>query len=195
METDGPSLHCTEEISAYTLPMILRKATEADYAEVIDLANLAYRGREGAVPSWNVEKGIVSGQRLNESLLRDELAVKPDGALLVYRETPEGPLLGTAWLNAAADGGWHLGLLTVRPELQNQQLGRRLLAAAEEYAREHGAKRIVIGVLHVRDTLIAWYERRGYRATGESEPWPVDDPRVGTPLVEDLRFLVLEKEL
>ena len=26
-------------------------------------------------------------------------------------------------------------------------------------------------------------------------PWPVDDPRVGTPLVENLRFLELEKQL
>ena len=88
-----------------------------------------------------------------------------------------------------------MGLLTVRPELQNQQLGRKLLAAAETYASDRGAKRMRIGVLHVRDTLIAWYERRGYRKTGESEPWPSDDPRVGTPLVENLRFLMLEKEV
>ncbi len=50
--------------------MVLRKAAPADYAEIIDLANLAYRGREGAVPSWNIEKGIVGGQRLDDSLLK-----------------------------------------------------------------------------------------------------------------------------
>ena len=97
-----PSLHCTKKDaanSAYTGRMVLKKAMEADYAEVIDLANLAYRGREGAVPSWNIEKGIVGGQRLDDSLLREELAAKPDGALLVYREEAEGPLFGTAWLN------------------------------------------------------------------------------------------------
>lgn len=175
--------------------MVLRKATEADYDEIIDLANLAYRGREGATPSWNVEKGIVGGQRLNQLLLHDELAAKADGALLVYREEPHGPLLGTAWLNPEEDDVWHLGLLTVHPDLQNRQLGRRLLAAAEDYARERGAKRIVIGVLHVRHTLIAWYERRGYRKTGQSEPWPVDNPHIGRPLLEDLRFLIMEKAL
>ena len=37
--------------------MELRKAVPADYAEIIDLANLAYRGRDGAVASWNIEKG------------------------------------------------------------------------------------------------------------------------------------------
>src|ERR1700748_521403 len=103
--------------------MVLRKALPADYAEVIDLANLAYRGREGAVPSWNIEKGIVGGQRLEDSLLREELAAKPNGALLVYREDADGPLLGTAWLNPEGDEVWSMGLLTVRPELQNQQLG------------------------------------------------------------------------
>jgi ribosomal protein S18 acetylase RimI-like enzyme len=174
--------------------MILRKAAPSDYAEIIDLANLAYRGHEGAVPSWNVEKGIVDGQRLDDSLLREELAAKPDGALLVYREG-DGPLLGTAWLTPESDDVWFLGLLTVRPELQNQQLGRRLLAAAEEYASDRGAKRMRIGVLHVRDTLIAWYERRGYRATGEIEPYPYDDLRFGTPLRENLHFLIMEKAI
>jgi ribosomal protein S18 acetylase RimI-like enzyme len=173
--------------------MVLRKAVPADYAEIIDLANLAYRGREGAVPSWNIEKGIVGGQRLGDSLLRKELAAKPDGALLVYRENADGSLLGTAWLNPESDGVWSMGLLTVRPELQNQHLGRRLLTTAEEYA--HGAKRIRIGVLHVRDTLIAWYERRGYRATGETEPYPLNDSRFGTPLRENLHFLIMEKSI
>ena len=175
--------------------MVLRQATESDYAEIIDLANLAYRGREGTKPSWNVEQGIVGGQRLNDSLLREELAAKPNGALLVYRDNPQGPLLGTAWLNPEDDSAWSLGLVTIRPELQNQQLGRRLLAAVEDYARQRGAKRIVIGVLHVRDTLIAWYERRGYRRTGETEPYPTDDPRFGTPLRENLQFLIMDKQL
>jgi len=175
--------------------MVLRKAVPSDYAEVIDLANLAYRGREGAVPSWNVEKGIVGGQRLDDSVLKEELAAKPDGALLVYRDEENGPLLGTAWLNPESDSVWSMGLLTVRPELQNQQLGRRLLAAAESYASDRGAKRMRIGVLHVRDTLIAWYERRGYRATGETEPYPTDDLRFGTPLRENLHFLIMEKAI
>jgi ribosomal protein S18 acetylase RimI-like enzyme len=175
--------------------MILRKAEPADYAEVIDLANLAYRGREGAVASWNIEKGIVGGQRLDDSLLKEELAAKPAGALLVYCEEADGPLLGTAWLNPESDQIWSMGLLTVRPELQNQHLGRRLLAAAETYASDRGAKRMRIGVLHVRDTLIAWYERRGYRATGETEPYPSDDPRFGTPLRDNLHFLIMEKQI
>lgn len=174
--------------------MVLREATEADYEEIIDLANVAYRGREGTVPSWNIEKGIVGGSRMDQALLREELAAKPEGALLVFREE-EGPLRGTAWLNPEGDGVWSMGLVTIRPELQNRQLGRRLLEAAEAYARARGGTRMQIGVLHVRDTLIAWYQRRGYRATGETEPYPADDPRFGTPLQEKLHFVIMEKAI
>jgi ribosomal protein S18 acetylase RimI-like enzyme len=175
--------------------MLLREAAEADYDEIIDLANWAYRGREGAVPSWNIETGIVGGQRMDASLLREELAAKRDGALLTYRESAEGPLLGTAWLNPEQDEAWYLGLLTVRPDMQGRGLGHKFLAAAEEFAKQRGARRIRITVLHVRYALIAWYERRGYQATGETEPFPYGDPRFGRPERDDLHFLVFEKTI
>jgi hypothetical protein len=50
-------------------------------------------------------------------------------------------------------------------------------------------------VVNVRDALIAWYLRRGYRKTGETEPFPYSDDRFGAPLRDDLSFLVPEKEL
>ncbi|HEY4379460.1 MAG TPA: GNAT family N-acetyltransferase [Acidobacteriaceae bacterium] len=132
---------------------------------------------------------------MNESLLREDLADRPNGRLLTYREAGEGVLLGTAWLDPREDGVWYLGLFMVRPDQQNRQLGRRLLAAAERFAWDRGGRRIRMTVLHVRDTLIAWYERRGYRATGETEPFPYGDNRFGRPLRDDLHFRVFEKEL
>lgn len=174
--------------------MVLRPVVEADFAEVVALANLAYRGTgEGA--SWNVEEGILEGQRLNDALLREELAAKPEGSLLVWRDTEDGPLLGTAWLNPEGEGVWYLGLLTVRPDRQNRQLGRTLLKAAEDYARERGGERVRMTVLHVREGLIAWYERRGYARTGETEPFPYEDERFGKPLRDDLHFIVLERAI
>jgi len=50
-------------------------------------------------------------------------------------------------------------------------------------------------VVSVRESLIAWYLRRGYRLTGQTEPFPYDDHRFGTPLRDDLEFVVLEKDL
>jgi ribosomal protein S18 acetylase RimI-like enzyme len=174
--------------------MLLTPVTEADFPAIIDLANIAYRGT-GTTKSWNHETGILEGQRLNESLLREDLAARPNGHLLTYRDEPDGPLLGTVWLNPQDDSAWYLGLFTIRPELQNRHFGRALLAAAEEFAKQRGARRIRMTVLHVRDTLIAWYERRGYTLTGETQPFPYGDDRFGKPLRDDLHFVMLEKDI
>lgn len=174
--------------------MHLAHATEADFPAIIDLANMAYRG-SGEVKSWNHEIGILEGERLNDSLLRLELAAKPYTSLLVARDEVVGPILGTVWLEPRADAVWYLGLLTIRPDLQNRHIGRALLAASEDFVRSHGGRRIRMSVLHVRDTLIAWYERRGYAKTGEIEPFPYGDNRFGKPLRDDLHFLILAKNL
>ena len=50
-------------------------------------------------------------------------------------------------------------------------------------------------VIDVREELIAFYERRGYRRTGLTKPFPYGDARFGLPKREDLRFEVLEKSL
>jgi hypothetical protein len=50
-------------------------------------------------------------------------------------------------------------------------------------------------VIEQCDTLIAWYRRRGYELTGEIEPFPYSDQSVGTPLRDDLRFLLLNKTI
>lgn len=176
--------------------MVLSHAVETDYAEIIDLVNLAYRGT-GPSASWNIEN-FIEGQRLNESLLREELAAKPQAHLLTYKDEPDGPngpILGTVLLDPKNDGVWYLGLLTVRPDLQKRQLGRTLLTAAEVFAKQRGARRIQMTVVNVRDILIAWYERRGYTLTGEMRPFPYGDERFGRPLRDDLCFVVLEKDI
>ncbi len=172
--------------------MQLTRATEADHQEIVALANLAYRGK-GSGASWNVEDGIIEGARLTEPQLREDLAAKPDAQLLLYRDTTDGPLLGTVWLEPKEDGVWYLGLFTIHPELQNRQLGRTLLATAEDFVRERGGRVIRMTVLNVRDALIAWYERRGYEKTGETVAFPYGDDRFGRPLRDDLEFVVLEK--
>ena len=179
---------------ANNLRMDLEHATEADYPEIIKLVNAAYRGTGDAVRSWNLETGILEGTRTDDSLLREE-ASAPGAHLLVYRDPEESSILGTVLLVPAEQDSWYLGMLTVRPALQDRQLGRTLLGAAEEFAKMHGACSIRMGVLNVRDTLIAWYERRGYARTGGTEPFPYGDERFGKPLRDDLEFVILEKQL
>ena len=172
--------------------MLLKSAVETDYADVVALANLAYRGT-GDTSSWNVESGILEGDRLTEKLLREDLK-RPGVVLLVWKDEA-GVLMGTVFLQPKGQGIWYLGLLTVRPDGQNKGGGRELLAAAEEFVKAQGGTRVQMTVLHVRETLLGWYQRRGYRETGVTEAYPYGDERFGKPLMEGLYFVVLEKSL
>jgi GNAT superfamily N-acetyltransferase len=171
--------------------MELQEATKADLPEVVELINFAYRGAVG----WAVETQYIEGQRIDLGTLRDDLAANPDAMLMIWRDEQDKRLLGSVWLEPKENETWYLGLLTVRPEMQDKQLGRRLLAAAEKVAQRNGARRMRISVISVRHTLIAWYERRGYEPTGETQPFPYGEERFGRPLRDDLHFLMLEKLL
>jgi histone acetyltransferase (RNA polymerase elongator complex component) len=82
------------------------------------------------------------------------------------------------------------------PELQNAGIGRQVLAEAERIVREQfGLPLMRMTVIDLREELVAWYERRGYRRTGIKKPFPATDPRFGLPRRDDLRFEVLEKNL
>ncbi|HEX4006417.1 MAG TPA: GNAT family N-acetyltransferase [Acidobacteriaceae bacterium] len=172
------------------MTLALLPATEADLPAIVRLMNAAYRGKESE-EGWSTEGGIITGDRATVSLLQEEIA---DGAIyLLVKE--EGVLRGCVSLQAASAEKWYLGALTVSPAQQKGGFGRALLAAAEQYAAERGARTIEMTVVHLRDALIAWYERRGYRLTGETRPFPYGDPRFGTPTRDDLTFVVLEKHL
>ena len=170
----------------------LRPASEADLPEVVALTNWAYRGT-GAQQSWTVES-YLDGERTTVEALRADLTAAPEARLLIWRDGA-GELMGHVWLEPQADGVWYLGLLSVRPDRQDQKLGRSLLGAAEAFAQGQGARRVRLTVINVRDTLIAWYQRRGYALTGETRPFPYGDDRFGKPQRDDLSFVVLERGL
>ncbi|AYV46655.1 GNAT family N-acetyltransferase [Caulobacter flavus] len=174
--------------------MLFAPALPSEHDALVALVNSAYRG-QGAQAGWTTEAGYIDGQRIDLESLRADLAAAPQALILTARDDADGPILGCVWLEPAEAGAWYLGMLTIRPDLQDRQLGRTLLAAGEDHARERGAKRMRMTVVHIRDTLIAWYERRGYALTGETRPFPHGDDRFGKPLREDLAFVVMEKAL
>jgi len=172
---------------------MLEPATEADHAAVVALVNLAYRGSGGEAQSWNVETDVIEGERTTLPLLRADLAAKPHARLMLHRDTEA--LLASVWLEPLGDGGWYLGLLAIRPDLQARGLGRSMLDACEAYVAASGGARVIMSVLNVREALIGWYERRGYVRTGEIESYPYGDERFGRPLRDDLAFVMLAKDL
>ena len=169
-------------------------ATDAELDAVAALVNSGYRG-EASRAGWTTEADFLGGQRTDADALRSELAARPGAVLLTLRDGPRGELAGSVWLEPRGPDVWYLGMLTVRPDLQGHQLGRTLLAESERYAASRGARRMRMSVITLRDTLLAWYERRGYVRTGETLPFPYGNERFGIPLRDDLRFEVLEKAL
>lgn len=171
------------------MPIRLRHATAPDFPAIVTLMNTAFRGAEG----WSIEGEYITGERTNISLLTEEIS---KGTLyLLADDSANSTLQGCVSLQAASPEKWYLGSLTVRPDIQKSGFGRELLAAAEQYAAANGARTIEMTVVQVREALIAWYERRGYRRTPETRPFPYTDTRYGTPTRPDLFFVVLEKHL
>jgi GNAT superfamily N-acetyltransferase len=168
---------------------MLALADVSDLPAAVALINGSYRG-DAARQGWTHEADYIGGERISLELLQADLAANPQARLYLLRDEPGGPLLGCVWLEPHESEVWYLGLLTVRPDLQARQLGRQVLAEAEALARAGGATVMRMTVVHLRDTLIAWYERRGYALTGETLPFPYGDPPR-----DELYFVVLEKRL
>lgn len=176
----------------------ITSATTADLPEIARLVNSAYRG-DAARQGWTSESDLLDGQRTDPVSLAAELAGPNSSTILCLRDAAAGPILACVFLEKVQVGDTavrcYLGMLTVSPGLQDRGLGRILLDRAEDHAREWGADAVVMTVISIRDTLIAWYERRGYRRTGETKPFPHGDERFGVPRTSDLYFVVLEKIL
>jgi len=168
-------------------------ATDTDLDEIAALVNSAYRG-DSSRAGWTTEADYLEGQRTDAERLREQLAATPDAVMLALRDD-DGTLLGSVWLEPRGTEVWYLGMFTIRPDLQARGLGRSLLDESERFARARGARTMRISVIQLREPLIAWYERRGFRATGESVPFPYGDERNGIPLRNDLQLLVFEKPL
>lgn len=177
------------------MPLHLRPALAEDLPRIATLMNRAFRGG-GENAGWSTEVALIDGDRTSAALLAAEIAAKPHGHLLVA-ELPSSPASTTpqacVWLEPVSAATWYLGSLTIDPTLQNAGIGRALLDLAEQFAIARGARTIRMTVVNQRDTLIAWYQRRGYQPTGELQPFPYTDTRFGTPRRPDLAFVVLEK--
>jgi ribosomal protein S18 acetylase RimI-like enzyme len=168
-------------------------ATLADAEAVADVVNAAYRGA-GGQHGWTHEAELISGARAKAS---DIATMIGDGAttVLIRRRSESLVLVGCVAVEMDSDNRGAISMLAVSPGLQRIAMGRSLLEDAERFAAEKGATSAKITVVRQRDALIAWYERRGYRRTGKHEAFPYGDDRVGTPLRDDLQFVVLEKAL
>lgn len=168
-----------------------RLATAADANALVGLINSAYRG-ESSKAGWTTEADMLGGQRIDVEGLLEKVGTP--GSVILVHERGETPI---ACVHLQREGeACYLGLLSIQPTAQGGGLGTHLLQAAERWAgSEWGSRTMRMHVIAQRPELIAWYERRGYRRTGEQKPFPYGDARFGLPRRPDLVFEVLSKTL
>jgi GNAT superfamily N-acetyltransferase len=169
-----------------------QRAVPGETEVISALVNSAYRG-DTSRAGWTTEADLLGGQRTDAEEIARLIAKEDSVILLCLRD---GELVGSVHLEREDEATAYMGMLVIRPGLQGQGLGRRFMEEAERFVREEwGASQIQIQVISLRRELIAYYERRGYRRTGETRPFPASDPKFGLPKVEGLVFEILEKPL
>ena len=160
-----------------------------------DLIRSAYRGQDSRA-GWTSEADLVEGERIS----RDQVLamISAGGSLLLVGllvGEGAGQLVACCQLRNEGAGLAYFGTFAVAPQAQGAGLGRQLMAEAERQAvAAFAATHLEMTVLAQQDKLIAYYERRGFRRTGATRPFPAD-PRYARPLRDDLYFVVLEKPL
>ena len=171
--------------------LTFRPATHADIPLLVELVTSAYRG-DASRAGWTTEADLLDGLRTDADRIAADIE-RPQSVILLGEA--DGDVVACAHV-AVEDGAGYFGMFSVRPTLQGHGIGKQMLAEAERIAREdllQGAMRMT--VIDVRDELIDYYARRGYRRTGIHKAFPYGDERFGIPKRPDLRFEVLEKPL
>ncbi|WP_433925569.1 GNAT family N-acetyltransferase [Stenotrophomonas nematodicola] len=171
--------------------LTFRAATLADIPALVALVTAAYRG-DASRAGWTTEADMLDGARIDPQGLQADIERPRSTILLAERE---GRLLACAHV-ADDHGKGYFGMFAVEPTLQGGGVGKQVMDAAEAHAAAAWQLEVMqMTVIDIRDELIAFYERRGYRRTGIKKPFPYGDERFGIPKRDDLQFEILEKPL
>jgi GNAT superfamily N-acetyltransferase len=147
-----------------------------DVAEITALLHAAYGGY--AARGFRYTAATQDDARTLERLTSGValLARGDDGALLgtvTYYPVPSPrDAECIAWYRRADVGSF--GQFAVVPGSQRAGVGIALLAAIEQRARAEGKTELACETNAANEPLVAYYERRGFRAVG-SFSWPDDD--------------------
>ncbi|MFZ0662001.1 MAG: GNAT family N-acetyltransferase [Acidobacteriaceae bacterium] len=155
--------------------MNVRTATEADFNLILNLVNSAFQ----------VERFFKNQDRLDPGDLARQFK---EGTFLLTED--KGTLTGCINVKYQGDRGY-FGLLSVDPAHQKSGVGRRLVAAAENLARETGAHVMDLKFIHLRAELLGIYRKMGYETTG-TEQYPSERTHM---LTQPVHFICMSKDL
>ncbi len=106
-------------------------------------------------------------------------------------EEKEEKVVGCVAVKPFAEGELEVGMLSVQPNMQSSGIGSKLMnAAIELMKKEFNAKRAVVLTISVREDVLGWYKRLGFKETGEYKPlYPHMRPTV------DCHFVISKKDI
>lgn len=179
--------------------LTIRRATPKDALDIANLINTAFRNDDTTDVYLSTEHDgidLVSEQSVLKSLETDNLVVfvgvvpssdEIVGHFSLRRKIAPSTSTTTAWL----------ALFAVLPTTQKRGWGSQLVSHAERFAREEwNAARMEFDVVNTRSQLRAWYEKKGYRPTGNAKPFAYElHPGWQGVLRDDLEFLDYGKSL
>ena len=176
-------------LSLYFHPMPISIVAIQDIPALVQLLNNAYRGEESK-KGWTSEADMVGGDIRTDETNMKEL-MRQRGAVFLKYTNEEHEIRGCVFLHER-ESKLYLGMLSVSPSLQTKGIGKQLMTAAEQYARQKACPAIFMRVISLRHELIAWYERQGYYKTGETQAF--DNTKFGTAKLP-IEFVMLQKDL
>ena len=168
------------------------KAELIDASAISELVNSAYRGESSRV-GWTTEADLLDGLRTNTQEIAS--IIKRDDAFILIGVLNDQIIATICCERQIAHGRYtaHLGMIAVKPILQNQGHGADIIQAAEAIAsREWRVVGFHMAVISIRTELIAYYERLGYARTGEFKDFPVNSA-LWQPKVSGLNLEYLAK--
>jgi ribosomal protein S18 acetylase RimI-like enzyme len=139
----------------------IRPAVPADLEFVLTVAErLAAFGP----PPWRTAREIAS--REQESL-RAHFERPDEGAAVLVAEEPAGERAGFVFLETlrdyfTGDAHGHVGMLAIAEHREGAGAGRALMAAAEEWARARGFRKLTLNVFEENRRARALYARLDY---------------------------------
>jgi ribosomal protein S18 acetylase RimI-like enzyme len=160
--------------------LAFRYALRSDAPAIVDLIERAYRGPDAA-DKWTSEAGLLTGPRTSREEILD-LVGREDSRFVLAEEN--GKLMGCCLVqglsreeaSAAPINAAYFGMFAIEPDRHGSGLGKLVIAEAERRVQDlWGANQMVMTVINLRGPLIAWYERRGYRLTGATLPFPFSE--------------------
>ncbi len=167
-------------------------ATSEDIPQLVTLIQNSYRGEKGVFRDTH----LLGGKRVTDQMIKEDLLSNPNGLLQKYVEDGSSKIIACVYTQLIPEKNMlFTGTLCVHPDNQTGGIGKKLMKAVEERARLLKCCAITLQVVYARTELIQWYERQGFRLTGESEPFP--ENRYGEFKVspEMLAMVSMQKDL